>query len=149
MKALEIVKLFAIICHLLTIFGSITSEFAVLLLLLFLCPCGFALVTSFSACFVNVLFSLCRWSPYLLLQVGFWPRRYKPQHEMDDSAGRSRQRHLDTHLIEHMCAARWDSAASSAASCAPCCKRLLCCTGSVSVRLWGLDAETETRRMCF
>lgn len=49
------------ICHLLTIFGSMTSELAVLLLLLllFLCPCGFALLTSIPASFVNVTFSLC------------------------------------------------------------------------------------------
>lgn len=128
--------------HLLTIFGSMTSELAVLLL--FLCPFGFALATSFSASFVIVLFSLCWWSPYLLLQVGFWPGRYKTQHEMDGSGQSSRLTHLDTHLIGRMCAAHWDSAASSAASCALYCKRLLYCKGSVSVQLWGLDAEKET-----
>lgn len=122
------------ICHLLTIFGSMTSELAVLLLL-FLCPCGFALVTSIPASFVNVTFSLCWWSPYLLLQVGFWPGRHKTQHEMHGSGQSTWLRHLDTHLIERMCAAHWDNAASSAASCALYCKRLRCCKGSVSVQL--------------
>lgn len=143
-------------CHLLTIFGRMTSELAVLPQLLtvrFLCPRGFALVTSVSASFGNVTFSLCWWSPHLLLQVGFWPGevKKKPTKQKKNTGVKCTaavtawwSTRFDTNPTERMRAARWDNAASSAASCALCCKRLRCCRGSVSVQLWGLDAETET-----